>query len=255
MITEHKSSVKSLEKAFDLLDLLETEGMPLGVRAIEIKTGIPKATAQRLLDVLETRGFVRKHEGKYSLWVGAVHLARSFLSRDGLARTALPVLKVLAQLSDETASLYVRQGYYRILIARVESPNPLRFQTSVGERLPLHIGASGHILCAGMPEEELKTFVNSLEPFKLADGTLLTRDLFMDRVKQAKEKGIDIGVGERFEDVTSIACAVDTKDRGVIAAINIAGPTFRFNGEKLERLKIEIRGAARELSAAYLQTI
>jgi len=45
------------------------------------------------------------------------------------------------------------QGFDRILVQRVESPHPWRHHTPIGERLPLHIGVSGHILCAGMPKQ------------------------------------------------------------------------------------------------------
>ena len=184
-----KSSVRSLEKALDLLDYLEKTGSPRGVRAIEADLGIPKATAQRLLEVLESRGFVRKHEGKYALWVGALHLASSFRASDGLTRSALPILRALMELSGETCSLYVRQGLERILVERVEGPQPLRFQTPIGERLPLQIGASGLVLCAGMPDGELADYGATLEAVRLADGTVLTQELLMERIRAARHDG------------------------------------------------------------------
>jgi DNA-binding IclR family transcriptional regulator len=49
-------SVRSLERALDLMETLERLRAPAGVRALEEITHIPKATAQRLLDVLEKRG-------------------------------------------------------------------------------------------------------------------------------------------------------------------------------------------------------
>ena len=248
---DRKTSVRSLEKALDLLDYLEKTGSPRGVRAIESDLGIPKATAQRLLEVLESRGFVRKHEGKYALWVGALHLARSFRASDGLGRSALPIMKALVELSEETCSLYVRQGLERILVERVESPLPLRFQTPIGERLPLHIGASGLVLCAGMPEAELAGYIATLDDVRLADGTLLTRELLAERIGAVRHAGYATGVGERLEGMSSVAAPVDTKDKGIIAAINIAGPSTRMDAQKLERLSIELRGAARELADAY----
>lgn len=251
---EKKTSVRSLEKALDLLIYLEKTGSPRGVRAIEQDTGIPKATAQRLLEVLESRGFVRKHEGKYALWVGVVPLARSFRATDALTRSALPVMRTLVDLSGETCSLYVRQGFERILVERVESPHPLRFLTPIGERLPLHIGASGIVLCSGMPDTELEAYIARLDVVRLADGTVETRDHLLERIRSAGREGFATGVGERLEGVSSVAAPIDTKDQGIIAAINIAGPSSRLDAAKLERLSIEIRGAARELSNAYLHS-
>ncbi|MDA8411756.1 MAG: IclR family transcriptional regulator [Treponema sp.] len=251
---EKKASVRSLEKALDILDYLEKTGSPRGVRGIEQDTGIPKATAQRLLEVLESRGFVRKHEGKYALWVGVVPLARSFRASDALTRSALPILRALVELSGETCSLYLRQGRERILVERVESPHPLRFQTPIGERLPLHIGASGIVLCSGMPDEELESYLGGLEIVRLADGTIEPRQQLFERARAARVDGFAIGVGERLEGVSSVAAPIDTKDRGIIAAINIAGPSTRLDADRLARLAIEIRGAARELSEAYIHS-
>jgi len=89
------ASVRSLERALDLLEALEKLRGPAGVRALEESTRVPKATAQRLLDILERRGYVQKDRGRYALAVGMVRLARGFLTGDDLMQAALPVLREL----------------------------------------------------------------------------------------------------------------------------------------------------------------
>lgn len=243
-----KYSVRSLEKALDLLEYLESVGTPLGVRHIESETGMPKSTAQRLLEVLERRGYVKKQAGRYSLWIGAVPLSRSFLKGDILVRASDHILRSLTDISSETTSLYVRQGFDRILIHRVESPHPLRFSTPIGERLPLHLGASGQALCTGMSDTELMEYFSKVEPVRLADGTELNRFELLQRVQNVRTCGYAVGVAERYKEVTSVAAPVITPTEGVIAAINIVGPTSRMDSVNMERLLIEIRGAAAELS-------
>jgi IclR family transcriptional regulator, acetate operon repressor len=242
------ASVRSLERALDLLEALEKLRGPSGVRALEASTGIPKATAQRLLDVLERRGYVQKERGRYALAVGAVRLARGFLAGDSLTTAALPVLQELSSLSGETCGVYVRQGFDRILVQRVESLHPLKFHTPVGERLPLHIGASGHILCAAMPDAVLREFIDGLGPVRLASGKRLSKKDLWARVQQARQCGYAIGVGERWDGVSSVAAPVIHREKGIVAAINIAGPSSRMPAEKLERLSIDLRGAARAIA-------
>ena len=248
---KNNTSVRSLERALDLLEFLEKKGTPSGVRAIESETGIPKATAQRLLNVLETRGFVHKQNGKYMLWISSVRLAKSFLRDHGLISTARPYLKALTMISDENASLYIQQGYYRILVERIESPNPLRFQTQLGERLPLYLGASGQVLCSRMPRDELNEYFSKIEPVPLANGKLLYKKDLIERVDIARNQGYAIGVDERFKEVTSVAVSIDTKDPKILAAINIAGPSYRLPEVKLSNITMEILGAAKELSDVY----
>jgi len=241
-------SVRSLERALDLMEALERLRVPAGVRALEEITQIPKATAQRLLDVLERRGYAQKDRGRYALAVGTVRLARGFLAGDCLAAVALPVLQQLTALSGETCGLYIRQGFDRILVQRVESPHPLRHHTPIGERLPLHIGASGHILCAGMPDDLLHHYLETLGPIRLASGQSLSKKELLARIRQARLRGYAIRFDERFAGVCSVAAPVMHKDKGIIAAINIAGPSSRLPTDKLEQLSLELMNAAGRIS-------
>ncbi|HSB78624.1 MAG TPA: IclR family transcriptional regulator [Candidatus Methylomirabilis sp.] len=245
---EAAGSVRSLERALDLLETLESLRSPSGARALEAATGIPKATAQRLLDVLERRGYAQKGRGRYYLGPGVVRLARGFHAGDSLATIALPVLQRLTALSSETCSLYLRQGFDRIIVQRVESPHPLRQHTAIGERLPLHIGASGQILCGGMPDELLRQYLEALPPVRLAAGKTLSKKELWARCQQARLRGFAVGVDERWDGVSSVAAPVTQKNKGVVAAINIAGPSSRMPVEKLEQLSLEVRSAAQEIS-------
>lgn len=240
--------VRSLARALDLLEALERLRTPAGVRALEEITRIPKATAQRLLDVLESRGYVQKERGRYALAAGTVRLARGFLAGDNLTAITLPVLQQLTALSGETCGLYVRQGSDRILVQRVESPHPLRHHTPIGERLPLHIGASGHILCAGMPDPLLHRYLEGLGPVRLASGKLLGKKELLARIQQTRLQGYAVGIDERFAGIGSVAAPILRRGKEVIAAINIAGPSGRIPAEKLKQLALEVCRAAAEIS-------
>jgi IclR family acetate operon transcriptional repressor len=241
------SSVRLLERAIDLLECLEKSRSPVGVRALEASTGVPRATGQRLLDALERRGYVQKDRGRYSLAAGMVRLARSYLAGDSLVTIAMPVLQGLASLSGETCALYVRQGFDRLLVQRVESPHPLRHHTPIGERVPLHLGASGQILCCGMPDDLLEQYLESVAPARLASGKVLQKKDLLARCQQARLRGYAIAVDERFASISAVAAPVMHHTKGVVAAINVAGPSSRM-AEKLEQLSIEVRHAARDVS-------
>jgi IclR family acetate operon transcriptional repressor len=245
--------VRSLERALDLMETLGRLRTPTGVRALEEATGIPKATVQRLLDVLERRGYTQKERGRYFLAVGIVRLARGFLAGDSLASVAVPVLQELTALSGETCGLYIRQGFDRILVQRVESPHPLRHHTPIGERLPLHVGASGHVLCAGMPDDLLRRYLEILGPTRLASGEELGKKDLLARILQARRQGYAVRFDERFAGIGSVAAPVLRAGTEVIAAINIAGPSSRLSVEKMNQLAPEVTRAAREISQKLAQ--
>src|SRR5205085_2205167 len=59
-----------------------------------------------------------------------------------------PVLEALAAELHEGASYYVVQESYRICLHRVDSTRAIRDSVHVGDRLPLTVGAAGHVLRA-----------------------------------------------------------------------------------------------------------
>lgn len=241
------SSVRLLNRAIDLLECLEKKRAPMGVRALEGETGISKATAQRLLDAFEQRGYVQKDRGRYSLAPATVRLARGYLAGDSLISVSMPILQGLAAMTQETCALYVRRGHDRLLVQQVESPHPLRHNTPIGESVPLHLGASGQVLCAGMSKEELLEYLGTVEPTPIASGQTLGRDDILHRYSAARNAGFAVATDERFSGVSAVAAPVVHSTRGVVAAINVAGPTSRME-DRMEQLSFEVRNAAREIS-------
>lgn len=244
-------SVRSIERALDLLLAIEKAERPLGLTELARATGIHKATVQRIAGVLERRCFIQKEQGRYQLGAGIVPLARAFLTGNSLTRAALPLLEQLALVSGETASLFVRQGFDRVVVQRVDSPHPLRYNIRIGQRLPLHVGASGLVLAAAMPEGELQQLLNRLGEIRLATGDILTREMLHQKIERVRQQGFAVSQEEREIGVTSVAAPVVLSGRGTAAAIAVTGPPSRMTPEKVEYLVTEIRHVAQEMAAAY----
>ena len=252
-LSESSSVVRSVERALDLLLAMESARRPIGVRELARVSGVPRATVQRLLSTLESRGFVQGDDGRYQLGASAVSLASSFASGNTLARTAAPILQQLAAASGETVSLYVRQGLDRVVVQRVSSPHPLRYSIQVGERLPLYVGAPGQVLAAAMPEGELRILLNGLDSIRLASGDALTKRELMAKLERVRQQGFAISIEERTTGVIAVAAPVVTPDKGTVAAVAVVGPPSRMPQEKIDYLIDETRHAAREMAQGYIQ--
>lgn len=244
-------SVRAIDRALDLLLTIEKAERPLGLTELARATGIHKATVQRIAGVLERRGFVQKEQGRYQLGAGIVPLARAFLTGNSLTRAALPLLEELALVSGETASLFVRQGFDRVVVQRVDSPHPLRYSVRIGQRLPLYVGASGLVLAAAMPEGELRELLCQLGEVRLATGETLTREMLRQKIQRIQQQGFAISQEEREIGVVSVSAPVVLSGRGTVAAIAVTGPPSRMTPEKVEFLVIETRRVAQEMTAAY----
>lgn len=244
-------SVRSVERALDLLLALEKSGRPMGVSDLCRAVGIPKATAQRLLSVLERRGFARKEQKRYQLGSSVVSLAGAFLTEDSLCQVSLPILEDLAISSGETASLSVRQGYDRVVIQRVNSPHPLRYTIRIGQRLPLHLGAAGKVLSSGLPGEVLQQLLDRLSEIRLAKGEAVTKEELIRDLEQVRNLGFAVSREERVLGVISVAAPILTSSGETLAAISITGPLARINQEKIDLLSVTIRQASRKVAERY----
>ncbi len=245
------ASVRSVERALDLLVYLEKAGQPMGVREMARLIGIPRATVQRLFSVLEKRGFVQSARGRYRLGPAVVSLAGAFMTGDSLTRAALPVMEKLTAFSGETTSLYIRQGFDRVAVQRVLSPHPLRYTLNVGRRLPLYLGASGHALAAWMPQEELDQLLAQMGEVRTVAGEVLTREGLAERLALVRQRGFALSLEERIAGVVSIAAPVMVAGQHAVAALSVTGPSSRVTREKLDSLSLEVRRSAEEVAIAY----
>lgn len=245
------STVRALDRALDLLVTLGKSGRPLGLAEVSRAASLHMTTAQRLLTVLERRQFVQRDRGLYQLGPGIVPLASAFLSTNSLTRSALPVQEELVAITGETASLYVRQGFERIMLQRVETPNQLRYTVRVGERFPLSTGSSGQVLAAGMSAADLQAFLDQADEVRFASGRILSKDEMRARIERVRQRGFAVGRNERTLGIASVAAPVLQAGGETIAALAVTGPVSRLTEDRITDLSVEVRRAAAEISRRF----
>lgn len=140
---EKKSTVG---QTIALLRFLADAPYPLGVNAISRELNVPPSSCFRILKQLSEEGYAQFDRSNkcYSLGSAAVMLARRALDP---ANTFALIQPELAQFVAETQTslgFWRRIDSKRIVLAGfLESSRPMRIHMSVGQRLPLFIGAVG----------------------------------------------------------------------------------------------------------------
>ncbi|NLT95482.1 MAG: IclR family transcriptional regulator [Clostridia bacterium] len=240
-------TVRSVEKAMDLLLAFSEEKTQLSLPEICAIMNMPKSTVYRLLSTLEKRRFIEhnKLSGKYQLGVPFLRLANIVLKNFDLREIALPVMIELRDLTGETINLYLKRGLERVCIEQAEGIHNLRRFSNIGDVLPLYCGASGKLLLAYQTEDEIeKVIKNGLRAW--TQNTITDITTFREELKIIREKGYAYSHGEREIGVTSVAAPIKNHNGMVIAALSISGPDARFNDENLlNYTKLVINGAAK----------
>lgn len=244
-------SVRSVERAVDLLLTLEQAGHPMRLSELARAAGIHIATAQRLLSVLERRGLVEKESARYRVGLATVPLAYAFYLGNDLTKVALPVLQALSAATGQTCSLFLRLGLSRVVVQRVEGKHPLRFVLTIGQRLPLYLGA-GKVLAAAMSKQELDRLLNQIGEMRLATGQVRTKEAFLAELKQIRKQGFAVSINERTMGVASVAAPIVQPGGTTVAAISAVGPVDKVPPDRIPQLSVDVRRAAQAIAERAL---
>ncbi|MGW2169494.1 IclR family transcriptional regulator [Streptomyces sp. NPDC001705] len=247
MATSPATPMRSLDRAFDVLQVLEDARQPLRLSDIARRADLHVATAQRILNVLVDRGYAAKEDGGYVAGPAAVATAHAFLVNNRLTPVALPILQELAATTGLTPTLFVRVGLARLPIARVEGRNPLRYQLPVGDKLPLHLGA-GKALLAWLPEQERTAAITAATPFTRASGEQVTAEQLAAELRDVRDHGYALARSERVLDVTAVSAPV-LKGDTLLGALSVAGPSGDLPEDDHPRIITEVRHAAKAIAA------
>lgn len=237
------STMRSLERAIDVLEVLEAARAPLRLSEVARRSGLHVATTQRILGVLERRGRVESGDGGYTTGVAMLFGAHAYLATNRVAQAATLVLQQLASSTRLTASVFVRASNSRAVVARIEGDDPLRYVLPIGERLPLHLGA-GKVLAAYMSAAETEEAFGTEPSFSRVDGTEVSKAEFMNELAAIREKGWVFSRDERVLGAASVAAPVLAAGGTCIAAIQVSGPSSNDAFRSPANLGVEVRLAA-----------
>jgi len=240
------SSPQSVTRVIQILEALCASPTPIGLAQLARTLNAPKSSIAALLRGLTEAEFVIPNEGVYRLGPAAFGLGSALIEarrrlqstsfvRDGMRR--------LAEQSRETVLFAVREsgGDALTYVDVIESRNAVRFAVSVGDRRPLYCTAGGRALLATLPEEELQSYLQRLNPQRLTEKTETNKDELAEIVATARKNGFAQTVDQASEGVTGTAAVIRDAAGGVVGALIVAAPSSRLQdrGAELARLVLE----------------
>lgn len=145
----NEGGVAAVERALTILDAFRESDQSLTLTEISKRVGFYKSTTLRLAESLEKFGYLRRLEdGAFRLGPKPLFLGSLYQRHFRLAEFVPPVLRQIAAELNEGASFFVRENDQRVCVHRVESARAIRDVIHEGMRLPLELGAAGHVIMA-----------------------------------------------------------------------------------------------------------
>jgi DNA-binding IclR family transcriptional regulator len=241
------SSVRSVARTLDLLNLFDHHRPFLTLREIVDRSGLPKTTVVRLLANLESRALVSvRPDGTYTLGAGMLRWVRMAAALWQVNEPTVASMRRLVDTCGETVNIYVRQDTTRMSIAQEQGTHTVRNVVEVGAPMPLWGGSAAKVLLAGAPQviDDLGTLNPNLDTARLRA-----------EVEEARRAGFAMSHGEREEGASAVSAPIVAADGRVLAALCISGPSSRLTEPRLDAAIRAAIDTAKEISGFGLGSV
>ena len=245
-----KKSIQSLERAFDILELLAVQGaQPLN--AIAEGTGLSKSTAYRILSTLCLRGYAEQKQagGEYRLGLKLAEIASLKLNQLELKTEAQPYLRELSQKLGQAVHLGVLKGMDVVYIDKVEPVNTLRMYSAIGRRVPVQRAAMGKVLLGNLEMSDLLEYAAVLPYTKKCKNTITQPEVLAEQIALAKKQGYAVDDEENEEGIRCVAAPVYDYRGVIMAAVSVSGDRDIIAKERDEEIAALVKKAAAGISA------
>jgi len=242
--------IQVLDRAFHLLDHLAENRCGLSLTELAAKLELHKSTAHRLIMVLESNRAVERdaESGKWCLGSRLSQLGMSALARRDLYSASMEHLRQLVHATGETAHLGVIRDGEVVSLCHVESTQSVRTPITVGARTPVHCTSLGKAMLAFWPPAEVEAFVRG-RVFKARTRRTITGSLRLKQdLRAIRGRGYSIDDEEFEEGLRCVGAPIRDASGTVVAAVSIAGPTYRVTEARVPAIGAAVVAAAAAIS-------
>jgi IclR family acetate operon transcriptional repressor len=220
--------VQSLDRAFELLELMAAAGGEVALSQLAAASGLPVPTIHRIVRTLVSSGYVLQLPSRrYALGPRLIGLGES-ASRT-VESWAAPHLLALAESSGETANLAMLDGEMVVYVAQAPSSrHTVRMFTEVGRRVYAHCTGVGKALLAQLPADEVRRIVATAGMPARTDNSITDVDSLLSELERVRTLGYAVDDGEQEVGVRCVAVAVPGSPT---SALSVSGPASRVTYE------------------------
>jgi IclR family acetate operon transcriptional repressor len=237
--------VQSLERAFDVLELMAASGGEVSVSRLASESGLPVPTIHRLVRTLVSSGYVLQMPSRrYTLGPRLIGLGAS--ATHTVEAWSRPHLQSLAEATGESANLAMLDLDRVVYVAQAASTrHTMRMFTEVGRRVFAHCTGVGKALLAKLPDDEVRDLVTSAGMPATTEHTITEVADLLAELRRVRERGYAVDDGEQELGVRCVAVAVPGS---LSAAVSVSGPASRVTHEAVPGLAKLLQQSARALS-------
>lgn len=250
-MANQKYTAPAVERVLDIIEIMAKENRSFTVTEISGILGISVNSAFRIYKELEKKNYVIKDpsDSSYELTPKLYYIGSSIKNRISLIKTAQPFMKRLNNKTGETVLLTkLSEDYSTIVIDQLESPQPIKFLSTVGVSYESYNSAMGKAMLSSLSDEELKEYIKNTEFIKRTPNTIVDKEKFFNEIKNIAKNNVAFDNEESVPGLSCIACPIYSSEKKLEGAIGISGIAFRMTPKKKEKFAMLIKEEAAKLS-------
>lgn len=240
----------SLDKALGLIDLLCKEGKA-SIKTLSRLSGLPAPTVHRLLAVLARNNFVRHDPTSrdYALAVKFLEFGARVRGDLPLASLAMPAMRELMEISGETVNLVVFEHDEAIYVEQVVNPRAMLLMfTRIGARIPLYCSGVGKAYLAAQSLAFVNAYFARVERPQRTSHTIVDKAALHAELQHIRQVGYAVDHEEMEYGVRCASALIRQSQDVILGALSVSGPIARVTPETVDRLGLQVRRAAEEIS-------
>jgi DNA-binding IclR family transcriptional regulator len=244
--------VETITRAVAILRQFNRETPRRSIDELSRSTGTSASLTRRMMRTLQQHRLVQPADDgeQYELGLAWLQLADVRRRQVDMRHLALPIMRRMRDALNETVILAIRVGSRRVNIDYVESTQAFRRLTQPGFEAPLHIGAAGRTLLAGLPPDELEQYLTSVPLVGFRNKTPVSKSKLISQLEHIVKDGYAVSFREITSDTAAVAAPIRDHVGDTVASLTISCPEDRFSQAlKLACIAEATRGA-KELSRA-----
>ncbi|WP_407049792.1 IclR family transcriptional regulator [Methyloraptor flagellatus] len=248
---EGASGTQSIGRAARLLRSLgAARGPGASLSELVEDSGLAKPTCRRILVALIEAGLVEQDpvSRRYFLGAEAYVLGLVASERFGLHRLARDSVVRLAQETGDAAFVQIRREWSVVCLQREDGPYPIRSHVlAAGDRHPLGAGAGGITVLAALDDAEIAAALDANAEVLVLRYPMLSRDLILDLVAEARVSGYGINRGLLFPGSWGMGVAIRNARGGVEGCLSLAAIESRMQPDRQPALLALLREEVRRI--------
>lgn len=224
-------------------------GEPVGPRGLARALEMDRSTVGRLLQQLHGLDVLDRTDAGYRPGPRLFALGRVLAAVDTLPNVIGPVLGSLVERFDETCYICAFGGEAAVFTHEIQSSKPLRLVVELGKPVPLHAGAAGRAILAGLDREVAAELLGRHPLPRLTPNTITDVERLLDLAEEDRRRGYTASFEERVPDGSAVAAPFFAGGAICQGSVVFTSPLARLDRAQVPEIGRAVHEAAARISA------